>query len=170
LASNFDLLDELGGLYHLGMKRTIGVATRMLCLLSATLFAGAFLAVAQTPAPTPNPAASPANPGAAPAAPVMKTWFLRLVPPRPTFDKDMTDAEGALMEQHFIYWKGQFDKGVCFFGGPVLDPRGVYGVLAIRAATEEEARAIADADPSVRAGLNKMEVAEMKLAFLMRAK
>lgn len=100
----------------------------------------------------------------------MKTWFLRLIPPRPTFDKDMTDAEGALMEQHFVYWKDQFDKGVCLFGGPVLDPRGVYGVMAIRAATEEEARAIADADPSVKAGLNRMEVAEMKLAFLARAK
>ena len=133
----------------------------------ATLFVSASLAAAQTSAAGASPSA---NPSAAPAAPVMKTWFLRLIPPRPTFDKDMTDAEGALMEQHFIYWKGQFDKGVCFFGGPVLDPHGVYGVLAIRAATEEEARAIADGDPSVKAGLNKMEVAEMKLAFLLRAK
>jgi uncharacterized protein len=135
------------------MKRTIYV-------LMAALFLGVSWAAAQTPAPGAQPAQ---------AAPVMKTWFLRLIPPRPTFDKDMTDAEGALMEQHFVYWKAQFDKGVCLFGGPVLDPRGVYGVLAIRAATEEEARALADGDPSVKAGLNRMEVAEMKLAFLGRA-
>jgi uncharacterized protein len=138
------------------MKRTI-------CLLFAVfaLLTSAAGVRAQAPAAGQQPA---------PAAPAMKSWFLRLIPPRPTFDKDMTDAEGALMEQHFIYWKAQFDKGVCVFGGPVLDPRGVYGVLAIRAATEEEARALADGDPSVKAGLNKMEVAEMKIAFLPAAK
>lgn len=148
------------------MKKTI-------CFLVTALLFSAGWAAAQapganaaaSPSQTPAPSAAPA-----PAQPVMKTWFLRLIPPRPTFDQDMTDAEGALMEQHFAYWKGQFDKGVCLFGGPVLDPRGVYGVLAIRAATEEEARALANADPSVKAGLNKMEVAEMKLAFLARAK
>jgi uncharacterized protein YciI len=132
------------------MKRTI-------CLLFAALLVSTAGMGAQAPAADQKPV---------PAAPAMRTWFLRLIPPRPTFDKDMTDAEGALMEQHFIYWKTQFDKGVCVFGGPVLDPRGVYGVLAIRAATEEEARALADGDPSVKAGLNKMEVAEMKIAFL----
>jgi uncharacterized protein len=127
------------------------------------LLAGWGWAAAQAPAASTN---ATANTNPAPTAPVMKTWFLRLIPPRPTFDKDMTDAEGALMEQHFVYWKDKFDKGVCVFGGPVLDPRGVYGVLAIRAATEEEARALADGDPSVKAGLNRMEVAEMKIAFL----
>ena len=49
-------------------------------------------------------------------------------------------------------------RGVCVFGGPVFDPKGVYGVLAIRAATEDEARALASADPSVKAGLNRIEV------------
>lgn len=96
----------------------------------------------------------------------MKSWFIRLIPPRPTFDKDMTDTEQKLMEEHFIYWKDQFAKGICVFGGPVLDPKGVYGVLAIRAATHDAARALASADPSVKAGLNHIEVAEIKIAFL----
>ena len=142
-----------------GMKKVIGV-----------ILAALFVAAAGARAQAPGTDAKPAPAAPAPSAPVMKTWFLRLIPPRPTFDKDMTDAEGALMEQHFLYWKAQFDKGVCVFGGPVLDPRGVYGVLAIRAATEEEARALADGDPSVKAGLNKMEVAEMKIAFLPSGK
>ena len=47
----------------------------------------------------------------------------------------------------------------------VLDPRGVYGALAIRAPSEDEARAIASGDPSVEAGLNQIEVAEMRIAF-----
>jgi uncharacterized protein YciI len=78
----------------------------------------------------------------------------------------MTPDEEKLMTDHFVYWKGQFDKGVCLFGGPVMDPRGAYGVLAIVASTQQEAEAIASADPSVKGGLNKIEVAEMKIVFL----
>jgi uncharacterized protein len=153
-------------MYHPGMKRRFWVFLAALSVVAAGALAAEACAAearAQAPAADSKPAqAAPASP----AAPAMKTWFLRLIPPWPTFDKDITDAEGALMEQHFVYWKAQFDKGVCLFGGPVLDPRGVYGVLAIRAATQEEAQAIANGDPSVKAGLNKMEVAEMKIAFL----
>ena len=124
----------------------------------------AFLLVAALPMFAQAPAASPAA-----AAPAMKDWFIRLIPPRPTFDKDMTEAEHKLMEQHFVHWKDLFAKGVCVFGGPVLDPKGVYGVLAIRAATEGEAHDIASGDPSVKAGLNRIEVAEMRIAFLQAA-
>ena len=126
--------------------------------LTCFLFATLLLAV-----PAIHAQAQVAN--SATAAPEMKTWFIRLIPPRPTFDKDMTDAEQKLMGEHFVYWKDQFAKGVCLFGGPVFDPRGVYGVLAIRAATEDEARAIASADPTVKAGLNRIEVAEIRIAF-----
>ena len=52
-----------------------------------------------------------------------KTWFIRLIPPRPTFDKDASPAEQAVMDEHFAYWQALFDKGACVFGGPVLDPR-----------------------------------------------
>ena len=112
--------------------------------------------LAQTPAP-------------APAPPPAKTWYVRLNPPRPTFAQDMTPAEGALMDQHFAYWKEQYAKGICVFGGPVLDPKGVYGVLAVDAATEDEARALGEGDPSVKAGMNHIEIAEMRAVFLHRA-
>ena len=100
----------------------------------------------------------------------MKTWFILLIPPRTTFDKDATPAELALMAAHFVYWKDQFEKGVCLFGGPVLDPRGIYGVLAIGAMSEEEARALGEADPAVKAGIQRIEVAEMRLAFPPKAR
>jgi uncharacterized protein YciI len=126
-------------------------------LLAVLLFAGLPLC-AQAPSPSTGPTA------AAPA-PAMKSWFIRLVP-RPTFLKDMTGDEKRVMDEHYVYWKELFDKGVCVFGGPVLDPQGVFGVLAVRAATEDEARALAAGDPSVKAGINKIEVAEMRIAFL----
>ena len=99
----------------------------------------------------------------------MKTFFIRIIPPRPTFDKDATPAERALMDAHYVYWKDLFDKGVCVFGGPVLDPKGVYGVLAVEASSEDAARALAAADPAVKAGLIRTEVAEMRAVFLHKA-
>lgn len=142
----------------------------MLPVMKTTLIAALLLAVGSAYAlaqPAATPATTPASQAA--PAPATKTWFIRLIPPRPTFDKDITPAEQKLMDQHFVYWKDLFQKGVCLFGGPVLDPRGIYGVLAIVAASEDEARAIASGDPSVKAGVNRIEVAEMKIAFLPKA-
>lgn len=96
----------------------------------------------------------------------MKSWLIRIIPPRPTFDKDATSDEQALMDRHFDYWKNLNQQGVCIFGGPVLDPKGVYGILVVRATSEDIARALGDADPSVKAGMNKIEVAEMHVAFV----
>jgi uncharacterized protein YciI len=61
--------------------------------------------------------------------------------------------------------KDLYQKGVCVFAGPVLDPKGVYGVFVLRAASLEEARALADGDPSVKADLNHTEATEMHIAF-----
>jgi uncharacterized protein len=95
----------------------------------------------------------------------MKTWLVRLIPPRPSFAEDITPAEGDLMEAHANYLQELFERGVCLFGGPVFDPRGVYGIAVIAAEDEAAARASASADPCVKAGLQRMEIAEMRLAF-----
>jgi uncharacterized protein YciI len=110
---------------------------------------------AQTTAPSP-----------AESKPVAKTWLIRLIPPRPTFMDDATPAEQALMEQHFAYWKDMNTKGVLIFGGPVLDAKGPWGLLVVRAASEDEARALGSDDPSVKGGVNKIEVAEIRVAFV----
>lgn len=96
----------------------------------------------------------------------MKSWLIRIIPPRPHFDQDATLAEQALMDQHFVYWKDLNAQGVCLFGGPVLDPKGVYGILVVRAATDDEARALGNGDPAVKAGVIKIEVAEMRVVFM----
>lgn len=102
--------------------------------------------------------------------PAAKNYFIRLIPPRPTFAQDMTPEETTVMKAHFAYWSDEFNKGVCLFGGPVLDPKGAYGVLVVRAASQDEATAIAAADPSVKSGLNKIEVAEIRVAFFAKLK
>ncbi|MGA2807341.1 MAG: YciI family protein [Terracidiphilus sp.] len=129
-----------------------------LTLAALSLAATSVCALAQqAPAPASQPAIA------------QKTWLVRLIPPRPTFNKDLTDVERKLMEEHFVYLKSEYEKGVLLFAGPVLDPRGVYGVLVIQAADEAEATSIASADPSVKAGVNRIEVAEMHVAFPPKA-
>jgi len=135
----------------------MGIPFRL--LLAVLMFAvPAFCA--QAPAATPGPE-TPAS--------ARKTWFMRLIPPRPDFNKTLSDAERQVMEQHFLYLKGLYEKGVCLIAGPVLDPKWVYGVSVIEAASEDEARAIAAADPSVKAGVNQFELAEMRVAFPPKA-
>ena len=141
------------------MKLAQFLVSALLLGLAPALSAQAAAASAPAAAPAPN-----ANP--TPARPPMKSWLIRVIPPRPTFDKDSTPAEDALMDQHFAYWKDLNDKGVCIFGGPVLDSKGVYGIIVVRAATMDDAKALAAGDPSVKAGLNKNEIAQMVVAFV----
>ena len=108
--------------------------------------------------PTAKPAATP--------APKLR-FLLKLVPPRTTFANDMTPEEGKLMQQHADYWKAQFATGCVLIIGPVLDPKGVWGMAVLETETEDEARTLAMNDPSVKAGLNKVELSPMRV-FLMK--
>jgi uncharacterized protein YciI len=110
--------------------------------------------------------ADAAKPTAAQAQTPAKTYLIRLLPPRSTFADHATPAEQALMEQHLSYWKALNERGICMFGGPVLDHNGTYGILVVRAGTEDEARALGAGDPLVKGGANKVEVAEMHMAFV----
>jgi uncharacterized protein YciI len=94
-------------------------------------------------------------------------FLLKLIPPRPTFATDMTPEEGKLMQQHADYWKSQFATGCVLIIGPVLDPKGAWGMAVLETATEEEARTLAMNDPSVKAGLNRVELSPMRV-FLMK--
>jgi uncharacterized protein YciI len=135
-------------------------------LFAALLLSLAPVQFAQTPAAKSPETAPAGSPPADLPKPPMKSWLIKIIPPRPTFDKDSTPAEDALMSQHFAYWKDLNDKGVCIFGGPVLDPKGVYGIIVVRAATLDEANALAAGDPSVKAGLIKNDVSEIIVAFV----
>jgi uncharacterized protein len=36
----------------------------------------------------------------------MPHFLYKLIPPRPTFPADLTEEEGAIMQEHFGYWAG----------------------------------------------------------------
>ena len=82
-----------------------------------------------------------------------KRFLYKLIPPRPTFVLDMTEAERKAMEEHGIYWKGLTDRGIAIVFGLVLDPKGPWGVAIVEVADESDARVLGSNDPAVKAGL-----------------
>ncbi|MFI5138911.1 MAG: YciI family protein [Sphingobacteriales bacterium] len=77
-----------------------------------------------------------------------KYFALKLIPCRPTFAQDMTDEERSIMQQHVVYWRGLMDKGMVIVFGPVMDPKGTYGLGIIAVDDEAEVRTFIANDPA----------------------
>jgi hypothetical protein len=82
-----------------------------------------------------------------------KRFFYKLIPPRPTFVQDMTEAERKAMDEHAKYWKRLTDAGVAVVFGLVLDPNGPWGVAIVEVEDESHTRLHGINDPAVKAGL-----------------
>jgi uncharacterized protein YciI len=93
----------------------------------------------------------------------MPHFFLKLIPPRPTFATDMTETETTAMQRHADYLAGLLKNGSGIAFGPVFDPRGVFGMGIIEASDEESARTLTDNDPVVQAGIGRYEIYPMRL-------
>lgn len=91
----------------------------------------------------------------------MDHFAYRLLPPRPTFAGDMTEAEAATMGQHGAYWQQHLEDGKVLVFGPVADPAGGWGLAVVVADTEEDVLEMARADPAVTSGLCTFEVLPM---------
>jgi uncharacterized protein YciI len=76
-------------------------------------------------------------------------FVCRLIGPRPTFPMDITDEERALMGEHAAYWSGHMAEGKVVIFGPVLDPKGVWGLGVLRVRDEAEMLALTEADPAI---------------------
>jgi len=91
----------------------------------------------------------------------MAYFFFKLIPPRPNFSETMTDEERQIMLAHVAYWTDQRDKGVALIFGPVLDPKGVFGMGVIETEDEAAAQQLSADDPAVKSGLQRTEVYPM---------
>ncbi len=98
----------------------------------------------------------------------MMRFLFKLVSPRPTFPMDMTESERKVMQDHVVYWTGLRDKGNGIVFGPVLDPKGVWGVAVVETPDEATARAILANDPVEKAGLSRIEVYPMGAGTIVR--
>jgi uncharacterized protein YciI len=77
-------------------------------------------------------------------------FLYKLIPPRRAFPADMTEAEGAIMQEHFGYWAALIEERRAVAYGPVMDPKGTYGIAVVEVDDEEHARRVAENDPANR--------------------
>jgi uncharacterized protein YciI len=91
-------------------------------------------------------------------------FFMKLIPPRPTFAQDMTTEERAVMQQHAKYVGEAFDKGTVLIYGPVMAAAGAFGMAVLEMADAAEVQEFGDEDPSVKSGLNTFEFYPMRVA------
>jgi len=89
-----------------------------------------------------------------------KNFFLKLNPPRQSFMIDMSDEERGIMIKHVAYWAPYVDDGTVIVLGPVMDPKGGYGIAVVSIESEEELSQIIASDPAN--GLNSYEVHPMR--------
>jgi uncharacterized protein YciI len=90
----------------------------------------------------------------------MPHYFLKIIPCRPTFAFDMTDDERAIMQRHVVYLGGLMDKGKMVVYGPVMDPKGPYGMGVVEVENEYELSEIIKNDPA--ASINVYEYYPMR--------
>ena len=88
-------------------------------------------------------------------------YVYKLIPPRPTFAADMSEAERATMAEHGEYWDALFERGSVVVFGVVIDQSGAWGLAVLQAESEEEVRAIASEDPAVKARMCAFDIGTM---------
>ncbi len=91
-------------------------------------------------------------------------FFVRTQNPRPTFHVDMTADERSIMEKHVAYWSEKAARGIAIVFGPVMDPKGVYGIGVYSVRDEVEMRDLLEGDPAN--GLLHYEMFQMPQAVV----
>jgi hypothetical protein len=79
----------------------------------------------------------------------MAAFFCKLIPPRPTFAQDMSEAEAKIMEQHAAYWHSLMGQGRVVTFGLVADPAGAYGIGVVDVDGDAAVRDLTENDPSI---------------------
>ena len=93
-------------------------------------------------------------------------FVYKLIPPRPTFDRDMNEVEAGVMAEHVGYWSRLVEDGTAVVFGPVQDPGGTWGLAVVKAAEESEVREVGNQDPAVTSNVARFEVCPMPDAIV----
>ncbi len=75
-------------------------------------------------------------------------FFIKTTNPRPTFHLDMTPEERLIMERHGAYWSEKATQGIAIVFGPVMDPKGVYGIGVYQVRDKAQMRELLERDPA----------------------
>ena len=92
-----------------------------------------------------------------------ENFFITLTPPRITFVTDMSDGERDIMNRHATYWRGLLEKGIAIAFGPVMDPKGPFGMAVVEVNSADQLNEILDDDPAN--GLHKFATFPMRAVY-----
>jgi hypothetical protein len=67
------------------------------------------------------------------------------------------------MNQHVIYWHNLLDEGIAIAFGPVMDPKGPFGIGVVEVDDEQQLNEIVAGDPSN--GLQKFATFPMRAVY-----
>jgi hypothetical protein len=99
----------------------------------------------------------------------MKTYFLKLLTPRPDFIQTITPAEAAMMQAHFGYWKGLMGKGLAVAFGPVMGTAECFGIGILQLEDGADPAAFAAGDPAIAANVGlSYEIGLMPRGVVLR--
>ncbi|HJS58648.1 MAG TPA: YciI family protein [Vicinamibacteria bacterium] len=90
--------------------------------------------------------------------PEMTTYYFGMLMRGPKWSPEETPERAELQQQHLAYMDGMHKKGRLLIAGPLTDDGTLRGLVVYKAASIEEARGFAEADPAVRAGRLKVEL------------
>lgn len=91
-------------------------------------------------------------------------FLVQLHGARDGWPENMSERETIVMSEHFHYLQNLTQEGRVLLAGPVFDP--VWGLIALEVESEEEARVIMDAEPSVTSGVHTYSLHPFKASLL----
>jgi len=97
----------------------------------------------------------------------LPTFIYMLRPKSRSLIDETTPEEEARLGEHFEYLERALVDGKLILAGPCLD--GEFGVVLLRAATDDEALVFMQRDPAVRHGLMTAELHPFRVSLLATA-
>jgi uncharacterized protein len=94
---------------------------------------------------------------------VSEETYIYVIRPRSGFIDSMTVEEAETMDRHFAYLQGLQSQRRLVLAGPCLD--GAFGLVILRASSGEEAGALMESDPAVRAGIMQTELHRFRISL-----
>jgi uncharacterized protein YciI len=96
-------------------------------------------------------------------------FLLRIEPVRKDFSVyTMTEAERPILGQHVAYLNSLLAAGTLTFAGQAFDPKGLFGIIVVKAADSDAASAILNGDPTIKNKLFRGEVIPFHTVFERR--
>ncbi|MFW9882011.1 MAG: YciI family protein [Candidatus Thorarchaeota archaeon] len=84
-------------------------------------------------------------------------FYAVIKPYRPDFITNSKEEEEKIMSDHFQYLKSLLKQKKLFLAGPTLIPKDPFGIIIFETESEEEAKILLENDPSIKAGIQKIE-------------